>query len=187
MGANAAVTYGFYGNVIYENELWAIAHAVAKVDSSGTGRLYHLFLPSGMDTCFDMGLCYSSDSVNNWAFCAYHSAVAFSDIGTVLFTVEPYQDVAGCNVQTPSPNGHLADSTNSTLSHETFEAITDPEGGTGHVNRFDLDLADAEIGDECQVLSNTTGAVVPTFLINGHSYEVRLEYSNTYHACAEVP
>jgi hypothetical protein len=188
VGANAAVTYGLYGNVIYEHELWAIAHALGKADGAGTGRLYHIFLPKGMDTCFDIqGGCYSPDNTATWAFCAYHSSVTFSDIGTVLFSVEPYQDVAGCAVQTPSPNGQLADSTNSTLSHEFFEAVTDPEGGTGYLNRFDLDLAGAEIGDECQVLSGATGTLVPTFAINGKKYEVQLEYSNKYHACAAVP
>jgi hypothetical protein len=52
----------------------------------------------------------------------------FSDIGHVLFSVEPYQNVPGCSVGTPSPNGVVVDSQASVLSHEMFETITDPDG-----------------------------------------------------------
>ena len=189
VGGNAAVRYSYSGNVVYEHDVWAIVHAAAKKFGGGAGHLYHVFLRKGVDTCFDSSpSCYSPDNTANWAFCAYHGSASFADVGTVLFTVEPYQNVAGCAVATPSPNGQLADSTNSTLSHEVFEAITDPVGGSGFVNRISLDLGGYEIGDECQVLGNSAGdALVPTFLINGKKYEVQLEYSNTYHACASQP
>jgi hypothetical protein len=189
VGGNASITYSFYGNVLYEHEIWAIAHAAAVHYGSGAGHLYHVFLPKGMDTCMDLtSSCYSPDNTQTWAFCAYHSAVTFSDIGTVLFTVEPYQNVAGCAVQTPSPNGQLADSTNSVLSHETFESITDPGAGNGWINHVDLSLQGSEIGDECQPYVNSSSDfLVPTFMINGKKYEVQLEYSNTYHACAAQP
>jgi len=189
VGANASVSYGFFGNTLYEHELWAIVHAVAAKDGRGTGHLYHIFLPKGLDTCFEQsGSCYSPDNSNTFAFCAYHSSVTFSDIGQVFYTVEPFQMVPGCQVATPSPNGQLADSTNSVLSHEFFEAVTDPAGGTGFINRISLDLRGYEIGDECQPLVNSSSSfLVPTFLINGKKYEVQLEYSNTYHACAQNP
>lgn len=189
VGGNAAVKYSFYGNVLYEHEIYAIVHAVAAHYGTGGGHLYHVFLPKGLDTCFDLtAACYSPDNNSTWAFCAYHDYVVFSDIGTVVFSVEPYQNVAGCAVATPSPNGQLADSTNSVLSHETFEAITDPLPNSGWINRIDLDLAGFEIGDECQPLVNTSSDfLVPTFKINGKNYEVQLEYSNTYHACAAQP
>jgi hypothetical protein len=143
-----------------------------------------------MDTCFDtpqQSVCYSPDNSPTFFFCAYHSYYTFSDIGTVLFTVEPYQNVPGCQVATPSPNGQLADSTNAVLSHETFETITDPTlnawWNSGHAA-----LGGSEIGDECQSIDNSSGgALDPTFLINGKSYKVQLEYSNTYHACAAQP
>ena len=191
VGGNGAITYSFYGNVLYEHDMWAIAHAGAAKYGAGTGHIYHIFLPKGLDTCFEAtagGGCYSPDNTSTWAFCAYHSSVTFSDIGTVLFSVEPYQNVSGCAVQTPSPNGQLADSTNSVLSHEFFETITDPEGGTGYINRGSLDLQGYEIGDECQPWVNSANDfLVPTFLINAKKYEVQLEYSNTYHACAAQP
>ncbi len=189
VGGNAAISYGFYGNVIYEHDIYAIVHAGAAKYGAGTGHLYHVFLPKGVDTCFDLSAsCYSPDNPATWAFCGYHDAVTFSDIGTVLFTVEPYQNVSGCAVQTPSPNGQLADSTNSVLSHEVFEAITDPIPGSGYFNQAGLALYGAEIGDECEPLGNAAGDFMsPTFKINGKNYEVQLEYSNKYHACAAQP
>lgn len=190
VGTNASVTYSYYGNTLYEHEIAAIVHSVASKSGygAGTGHLYHIFLPMGTDTCFDQGSCYAPDNPANWAFCAYHDAWTFKDIGTVYYTVEPYQNVSGCAVQTPSPNGQLADSTNSVLSHELFETITDPNPGYAYENRTSLDLDGYEIGDECQPLVNSSyDFLTPTFLINGKKYEVQLEYSNTYHACAAVP
>ncbi len=188
VGSNASISYSYFGNVLYEHELWSIVYTAAKKFGAGNGHLYHIFLPKGTDTCFDLSAqCYSPDNGSTFYFCGYHSGVTFSDIGTVLFTVEPYQNVGGCQVATPSPNSQLIDSTNSVLSHEVFEAITDPYGGSGWVNRTSQDLYGYEIGDECQGLGNSTGALDPTFLINGKKYEVQMEYSNTYHACAIQP
>jgi len=190
VGGNASVTYSFYGNVIYEHEIWAIVHAAAVHYGSGTAHLYHVFLPKGVDTCIDLTTsCYSPDNANTWTFCAYHESVNFgSPLGTVYFSVEPYQDVSGCAEATPSsPNGQLADSTNSSLSHETFESISDPIPGLGYFNQS-TPFYGNEIGDECLSLLNSLGdSLDPTLILNGKSYKAQLEYSNTYHACASVP
>ncbi|HUH63054.1 MAG TPA: hypothetical protein VLZ50_08665 [Terracidiphilus sp.] len=192
VGANAKVPYPLYGNVLYEHELWAIVHSVASAKGfgGGMGHLYHLFLPKGVDTCFDESYeCYSPDNFDAWYFCAYHDYVQFKDItGPVLFTVEPYQNVDGCAVHQPSPNGKLADSTNSVLAHETFEVITDPKPPEGYTNQVSLLLEYAEIADECQPATDDNGDfLVPTFKLNGKKYAVQLMYSNTYHACAAQP
>jgi len=187
-GAHVNVGYSIFGNTLYPHDIFAIVHAAAKLVGAGNGHIYHIFLPSGTDTCFDQsGVCYSPDNPASNVFCAYHESVTFSDIGHVLYTVEPFQDVDGCRVATPSPNGQLADSTNSGLSHEFFETVTDPNPPSGFINRVSLLLVGAEIGDECVPLANASGALVPTFLINGKNYEVQTEYSNHYHACAVVP
>ena len=189
VGGNMSVTYPLYGNEIGEHELWAIAHAAAKKYGAGTGHIYHLFLPNGIDTCFDeSSSCYSPDNFVAWIFCAYHEAVTFKDIGTVLFTVQPFQGTDGCAVHSPSPNGVVADSTYSTLSHELFETISDPEPDSGFTNQISLDLQGYEIGDECQPLTDDNGDfLVPTVTINAKKYAIQLEYSNTYHACAAQP
>ena len=188
VGRHARVHYGTPGATLFESDIAAIVHAVA-------GSVYHVFLPQGTDTCFDVTpqnpnlTCYSPDNLATMAFCGYHDAVAFNDIGIVLFTVEPWQGSI-CAIATPAPNGLLADSTNNVLSHETFETITDPLPGLGFWNQTGGELTGFEIGDECVLFnfSNSPGAYTPpTFSINGKKYAVQTEYSNTYHACATVP
>ena len=197
VGSHARVRYGTPGATLFESDIAAIVHAVAAEHGAGGGNLYHVFLPPGTDTCFDITPqdpnpgCYSPDNPATFAFCGYHSAVQFNDIGTVLFTVQPWQGPgSGCEIATPAPNGVLVDSTDNVLSHEAFEAITDPLPGLGYWNQTAGELTGAEIADECVLFnfSNAPGAYAPpTFSINGKPYAVQLEYSNKYHGCVSQP
>ncbi len=45
----------------------------------------------------------------------------------------------------------------------------------------------AEIGDICQPIGSKGQALDSYVMLNGHPYEIQLEYSNTYHACAGAP
>ena len=175
-------------------DIAAIVHAVAREHGAGGDNIYHVFLPEGTDTCFDITaqnptpVCYSPDNPATMDFCGYHDAVGFSDIGTVLFTVQPWQGTIYCAIGSAAPNGLLADSTNNVLSHETFETITDPLPGLGYWVQSGSVLTGNEIADECVHFDINTGIFdPPTFAINGKNYAVQLEYSNTYHACATVP
>jgi hypothetical protein len=165
----------------------AIAHAVAsKGGFSGYGHIVHLFLPPNQDVCFDstFSVCYSPDNSPTFFFCAYHSSADFTDIGHVLYSVEPYQNVPGCQVKPGTPNGALMDSTNNVLSHELIEAITDPDG-SAWFNTANLDNLFAEIGDECSFVSVAAGAFDPSVVqLNGHLYAIQPEYSNQGHVCA---
>jgi hypothetical protein len=191
VGSHAKVHYSFSGNILYESDLAAIAHAAALKHGAGLGSIYHVFLPAGQDTCFDLTpgsspVCYSPDNFSTFYFCAYHDAVLFSDIGWVLFTVEPFQDTPGCAEAVPSANGQLADSTYTTLNHETFETISDPLPPTGYTTQ--VDFIGNEIGDECiSPYNSSADEMDPTLTLNGRHYNVQLIYSNTYHACASVP
>jgi hypothetical protein len=165
----------------------AIAHAVAaKGGFSGYVHIVHLFLPPNQDVCFDstFSVCYSPDNSASFFFCAYHSSADFTDIGHVLYSVEPYQNVPGCEVVPGTPNGTLMDSTNNVLSHELIEAITDPDG-SAWFNTTNLDNLFAEIGDECSFVSVAAGAFDPSVVqLNGHLYAIQPEYSNQGHVCA---
>ena len=191
VGEHARVRYPASSNILYESDLAAIAHAAALEHGAGLGSIYHIFLPAGQDTCFDptpgsTPVCYSPDNYSTFYFCAYHDAVQFSDIGWVLFTVEPFQDITYCAEAVPSANGQLADSTYTTLNHETFETISDPIPGGGYTTQ--IDFIGNEIGDECISPYNSQGDEMdPTLILNGRPYNVQLIYSNTYHACASVP
>jgi hypothetical protein len=158
---------------------------------AGYSHIYHVFLPPGQDVCFTAkdGICYSPDVPATFSFCGYHSSMDFSDVGHVLYTVEPFQNVAGCSVRPGTPNGQQVDSTNNTLSHEAFETITDPDG-TAWFNFTSVVLQFQEIGDECSFFVTTpTGAFFgpSVSMIGLHRYAVQPEYTNSEHACASNP
>jgi hypothetical protein len=186
VGPSVKISQTLQTNVLGLNDILSILHAAAAKLSvpSGYNNIVHLFLPQGVDTCFDLTpVCYSPDNPPSFAFCAYHGSVVFNDIGHILFTVEPYQNVPGCQVASPSPNGSLVDSTASVLSHETFETITDPDLDAWW---SDVSLIEqgAEIGDICEPVGNGAGQFLdPTFIVGGKNYKIQLEYSNKFHGC----
>jgi hypothetical protein len=201
VGAHASVTYTPTPKTkpLTDANIAAIVHAVAlKTALSGYGHIYHVFLPPGQDVCLpsspsdpDDAVCYSPDVPTNFAFCAYHNSATFQDsVGHVLYTVEPFQHVSGCSVRPGTPNGQLADSTYNSLSHETIEAITDPDG-SAWFNFTDVGLAGEEIGDECAFFVFTNTGMVfydPSLVMLGsHKYAIQPEYSNSEHACASAP
>lgn len=171
-----------------------LAYAGGSLAGTGYGHVYHIFIPPGVDMCLvypGITECYSPDNPSTFSFCAFHGSIDFSDIGHVLFSVEPYQNVAGCSVPPGTPNGQLSDSTNNTLSHESFEAISDPDGTAWWVQAGTA-LNGEEIGDNC-----IRFAYFPQFssyfwdygVVNlaGQSYTIQPEYSNALHGCAYGP
>jgi hypothetical protein len=181
-GNSSSITYPVF-TALTDNDILQIAHAAAKVHGSGYGHIYHLFFPSGVDICFTgTAVCYSPDNPATFVFCAYHGSVDFKDLGHVLFTVEPFQDVPGCSINQPSPNGSLIDSTSSTLGHELIETITDPDG-TAWIALNSLGVFGEEIGDLCVNPFGTEAVSV----LDGKPYEIQQMYSNKFHACANVP
>jgi hypothetical protein len=188
VGAHAILNFPLPPRPLIDLDMLAIVHAVASVThQTGYNHIYHLFLPPGTDECFDstFSVCYSPDKLNTFFFCAYHESVTFSDIGHVLLTVEPFQNTPGCNLAPGSPNGELVDSTDSVLSHELFETITDPDGNAWW-NTESNDLFGDEIADECSFIIFTPLGVFfdpPAFKIGGATYAVQAEYNNSVHTC----
>ena len=166
-GGGIAETYNTSGT-LQDQDIYNLVHAAAASRGTGYGSIYHVFLQQGVSQCSQAaGGCYAQQ------YCAYHGAVDFSDIGHTLYSVEPYQGINGCT----SPNGRLADSTNSTLSHEYYETITDPDVQT---NVAWYNNALGEIGDICR---NTYGYLS----VGGTSFDLQQEYSNKYHRCSFSP
>jgi hypothetical protein len=166
-----------------ENDILGVVHSAAKIAGTGYTHIYHVFIPKGVDTCMDEGPCYSPDNANTFAFCAYHYAATFTDLGSpVYYTVEPFQGplpkpLLSCAIPFATPNGQLTDSMATSLLHETFETITDPDIFTGFRAR-NSDFG--EVGDECE-------GFVFKVPLNGHNYDVQAIYSDTYEACATTP
>jgi hypothetical protein len=147
-----------------------VAGAVLASGKSGYNTIYHIFLRQGVSVCIVPGNCYSPDDPASWAFCAFHGSVNLSPTQHVLVTVQPYQDVDGCRLPGQTPNGRL-DATASTLSHELFETITDPD-----FDGWSNALFGYEISDMCSVFGSN-------LLVNTHHYFIQSEYSNTRHLC----
>jgi hypothetical protein len=183
-GEGTPVTYQAPTNVYYDNDLFSILHVVAStIGKTGYGDVYHIFLPKGVDTCFDLTTeCYSPDNPSTWYFCAYHGNVTFGDIGTVVFSVEPYQNVGGCRYSSlPSGMNALDNSTDSTLAHETFESITDPNPNTYKTLGWYNIPYNQEIADLCDAFPTTVK------LAPGGKYYIQTMYSNKHHGCANGP
>lgn len=177
-GDSTNVTFTVYkGTALYENDLFAIVHEVAaKSKATGYTNIYHVFLPKGTDTCFDFSKqCYSPDYGPAFAFCAYHGTVKYSDVGLVIYSIEPYQDVRGCLTKKSRGASEVTNSTISTLAHETYESITDPGPKLAWYN-----FVGGEIGDECEFF-------VSPVKVAGRIYNSQPMYSNKYHACATRP
>ncbi|MGD0629073.1 MAG: hypothetical protein ABR987_06965 [Terracidiphilus sp.] len=192
-GADAFATFTPLPPALTDADMQALVHAVAASLGfpTGYGNIYHIFLPPGTDECFDAtyATCYSPDNPATFFFCAYHGSVTFTDVGHVLYTVEPYQNVSGCNVPPGSPNGPLVDATNSVLSHETFETITDPDG-TAWWNGASNALYGSEIADECEFIIFYPTAVYfnpSIWHVDGHVYATQPEYNNDGHTCSTSP
>ena len=153
-----------------------IFSAVAFTGASGYNNMYHVFLPQGTDMCIAEGFCYSPDDFSTFIFCAFHGSVDLPDPADqtkavhVLFSVEPFQNVPGCALPNQTPHGTI-DATSSTLSHEFFEIITDPD-----LDAWFNFLTGEEVADLCS-------AFVSNERMGGHAYTIQLEYSNNVHAC----
>jgi hypothetical protein len=194
VGTNFAVTYpATPGVALTDQDMQAIAYEVESSAGAGYGNMVHIFLPPGQDECINSYVCFSPDNPSTWAFCAYHGSFD-SNIGRILYSVEPFVDVPGCQMVPGTPNGTLEDTQNYGLGHETIEAITDPDG-TGWLNFLSLSLYHSEIADECVLFATGQGTgndfyfyYEPSLVrLNGKLYAVNPGYSNAAHACATVP
>jgi hypothetical protein len=151
-------------------DIFSIVYSAAvQVNASGYTNIFHVFLPQGQDMCISATDCYSPDNPETWTFCAFHGSVNFSLSEHVLYTVEPYQAVSGCTVPAQT---RVIDATASTLTHEFFETITDPD-----LSAWYNWLTGDEVADLCIGLRVKDR-------IGHNNYVVQEMYSNAVHACA---
>jgi hypothetical protein len=161
------------GNTATNDDIFGIViSAVSFTNAAGYSNIYHVFLPQGTDYCPDPGFCYSPDNPSTWVFCALHTSGDLPDGRHVLVSVEPYQANAGCAFANQT---RVIDATASTLGHEFFETITDPDGGSW----FNL-LLGFEIGDLCSSFNYQEH-------LNNRAYVIQTMYSNAAHACTDQP
>lgn len=175
VGAAESVNPNIYGGRIDNNEILALVDAASQKYGSGYGQIYHVFLPQGMDTCtFESDQCYSPDNKSTFQFCAYHSSVDLPGGRHVLYTIEPYQNIDTCASPSSIGSTALENSTDSSLSHELFETITDPD--------IDAWRAVAQVvsGQEIADLCDARNFPI---VLGARTYSIQLEYSNANHSC----
>jgi len=188
---------GIYADGTGYNACLDDAQLQAKVNSvtSSLGlphnlsHIYVLFLPKAVESCFNAGSTTTSSNectINHQpsaAFCAYHS----EDPASAVYANMPYpiyESGTGFTCGSDgnfgvveSPNGNPdADVEISPTSHETSEAVTDPDTMTGW-----YDSSGFEIGDECAyVYGGTQGTAGQLYnqVINGGHFLTQEEFSN---------
>jgi hypothetical protein len=162
-----------------------IQHAISVNGwSASATNMFFIFTPRGVQSCVDVFCAYDF-------YCAYHSnvgtgshALIYANMPYPKFSTDPNLDV--CDVG-EHPNGDLADAVLNVTSHEHNEAITDPEVdpfASGWVD--DFDFTGGENGDKCAwYFGNESGAGGGKYnqTINGHHYDLQLEWSNSDADC----
>jgi hypothetical protein len=155
--------------------------------AADTEHLYTIFTGYNIQSCYDnRGTDCSFDSKRQ--YCGYHSYFnEYSKFAPVVYAYMPV--VQGCldgliqaQDRYGSPNHDpVADAVLNVVSHEHFEAVTDPLIKGWYDNIAD----EGEIGDKCEY---RFGEVAPTggnvTLANGHSYLLQMEWSNKIQGCA---
>lgn len=179
--------YTLPANPLVDADMAEVAYLVeSALGVSGYNHIVHIFLAPEQNVCFDTSYTICSSNY----FCGYHSSVQ-TDIGEVIYTVEPnITNVFGCNQPASSPNGGF-DAQYSVLSHEAFETVTDPNGDAWW-NASNQVMFGSEIGDECQFLEFDSNGYFSSFAgqliyLGGHPYQVQTEYNNAAHACSNQP
>lgn len=135
----------------------------------------------GMNECTQEGCSFPKNGDFSNAFCAYHSTLGN---GTV-YAYAP--DIADCSYEPSFDSGRIpendpiAAAITSSLSHEQFESVTDPNADAW----FKGKPGDGEIGDLCYTSFgpvNSQGGTVT--LAHGDTYALQEEWSNRANGCA---
>jgi hypothetical protein len=116
-------------------------------------------------------------------FCAYHGTTSTLLNGkNVLYGVMPDMQTGGCSTGGCGTAGVFGNYT-SVTSHELTEAITDADVGIATTFAPPLawyDMVNGEIGDICNGQQGT-------YVANGTSYTIQLEFSNAANNCVLPP
>ena len=140
--------------------------------------LYMIYFPPGK-TISQGG----SNSCQAGGFCAYHGTTS-STLGghNVLYGVMPDMQ-AGSGCSTGCGTSTVFGNYTSVTSHELTEAMTDADVGIATTFSAPLgwyDMTNGEIGDICNGQQGT-------YVANGTSYTIQLEFSNSANNCVNFP
>jgi hypothetical protein len=143
--------------------------------SRGLHDIWYVFTPPDVDECISAGVCESN------AYAGYHSVSNLGSGPTIYaYTGDPIVETKAVNNPGSDPQGYPdAEVVIDVVSHETNEAMTDPEG-VGY-----MDPNGFEIGDKCEFgpQFGTPLGFAPdgspfNQVINGHEYLTQEMWAN---------
>jgi PKD repeat protein len=156
-----------------------ISHVISAQNlPTGMNRIYFVFFPANVNTCFDSGGAQCSTNV----YCAYHSNIGSGSAG-ILYANMGYAGTSGCESGQSPSSDPAADSVINLVSHENIEALTDPLGNAW------FDNSGNEIGDKCawnfgSPLGGRYGAEYNQAIVSG-DYWLQQEWSNASSGCVQ--
>jgi len=152
----------------------AVQSEVLKVTNNAprTDTIYEVFLPS---TSYSSDGTYTSCGGPNLTYCAYHGNFNFNGLD-VKYASMPYPSCGGCQ----STGFSATQNFEHFISHETREAVTDPDGNAWY------DRAGNEADDKCAwtptpFTDSTTGANY-----DGTPFAYQYEWSNANSGCVKT-
>jgi hypothetical protein len=159
-----------------------------------TNATVFVFTPGGINMCFaDRSQNGCTPAVNDSAKgCGYHSHMTDASNNTIIYAGLPEAALlagVGCGGTGALPQGdRYSDTEISPLSHELFEAATDPEPGTNLTQDGWLDVNggvnSAEIGDKCLGQWGSQPWFGPSgYNVDGRLYYMQEEWSNITGQC----
>jgi len=141
--------------------------------------MYFVFLGQNIIECKGANDCFAGPGVPAAAanYCAYHGAFN----GDTIFATQPYAaSSTRCGSNTAYPNGRDQDLELSPVSHEQFEAYSDP-----HINAWYDDDKGNENGDNCAYNYGQLEPDGTNIVLNGHRYQIQTEWSNADGGCVK--
>src|SRR5207245_34492 len=142
---------------------------------AGPDKMFHVFTGYGIESCFDP----SNTSCTFNVYCAYHSFFTQNSQSIIYSNMPDFNGPSGhCTPrgQMMPNNDYYADPEINILSHELFEAVSDPL-----LNAWNDGFS--EIGDKCAWNFGNVNPDGSNIVLNGHEYLVQLEWSNYGSTC----
>ncbi len=168
---------GTQANPLHDSDIQAEVTNAIKANNwvPGPNKIFHVFTGYGIESCYDT----TNRECTFTVYCAYHSFFTQGSQSIIYSNMPDFNGPSGhCTPrQRPFPNGDsYADPEVNILSHELFEAVSDPL-----LNAW-TDSFGSEIGDKCSWNFDNVNSDGSNLVLNGHKYLVQLEWSN-YNGC----
>ena len=169
---------GTQANPLHDSDIQAEVTNAMKANNwvPGPNKIFHVLTGYGIESCFDVNNQFCTFNT----YCAYHDFFTQHSQSIIYSNMPDFNGLSGhCTPrgQSMPNNDYYADPEINILSHELFEAVSDPL-----LNAW-TDSFSSEIGDKCAWNFGTVNPDGSNLVITGHKYLVQLEWSN-YNGCA---